>query len=70
MIDPEALATGLARVMARAGLGAPSRLSRLTGGATMESWRFDADDAAFVLRRAPSLQFMEGRPFGHEVEAA
>ncbi len=25
---------------------------------------------AFVLRRAPSLEFMEGRPFGHDIEAA
>ena len=56
--------------MARAGLGAPSNLARLTGGATMESWRFDAGGDAFVLRRAPSLAFMDDRPFGHDVEAA
>nr|WP_237440717.1 phosphotransferase [Erythrobacter ramosus] len=43
---------------------------RLTGGAVMESWRFGAGDAAHVLRRAPSLAFMEGRPYGHGVEAA
>jgi len=36
----------------------------------MESWRFACGDAAFVLRRAPSLAFMEGRPYGHRVEAA
>ncbi len=36
----------------------------------MESWRFACGADAFVLRRAPSLAFMEGRPFGHEVEAA
>ncbi len=40
----------------------------------MESWRFtcakDGQNEAFVLRRAPSLEFMEGRPFGHDVEAA
>ncbi len=70
MIDLEILATGLARVMARAGFGVPTGLARLTGGATMESWRFTAGDEAFVLRRAPSLEFMEGRPFGHDVEAA
>ncbi len=36
----------------------------------MESWRFACGDAAFVLRRAPSLAFMEGRPYGHATEAA
>ncbi len=64
------LMEGLARVCARAGMGAPSGLERLTGGATMESWRFDAGGEGYVLRRAPSLEFMEGRPFGHDVEAA
>ncbi|WP_379922715.1 phosphotransferase [Erythrobacter sp. R86502] len=72
MIDPDTLQAGLARVCARAGLGvlgggAPQRL---TGGAVMESWRFAASESAFVLRRAPSLAFMEGRPYGHAVEAA
>ncbi len=62
--------TGLARALARVGRGSPSKLSRLTGGATMESWRFEAGGEAFVLRRAPSLAFMEGRPFGHATEAA
>jgi len=56
--------------MSRAGLPAPEGLHRLTGGATMESWRFDAGDEPFVLRRAPSLEFMEDRLFGHDVEAA
>ena len=36
----------------------------------MESWRFSAGDSAYVLRRAPSLAFMEGRPYGHSTEAA
>ncbi|EAQ28862.1 Tyrosine protein kinase:Aminoglycoside phosphotransferase [Erythrobacter sp. NAP1] len=71
---PEQLIEGLARVCARAGLSSPSALTRLTGGATMESWRFEAgpegESAAFVLRRAPSIEFMEDRPFGHDVEAA
>ncbi|MEO1489269.1 MAG: phosphotransferase [Pseudomonadota bacterium] len=61
---------GLARVCERAGLAAPSGLERLTGGATMESWRFAAGEEAFVLRRAPSLAFMADRPFGHDTEAA
>jgi len=43
---------------------------RLTGGATMESWRFEADGEMYVLRRAPSLEFMTERPFGHDTEAA
>ena len=67
---PEQLIEGLARVCARAGLSAPEGLTRLTGGATMESWRFQAGGEGFVLRRAPSLAFMEDRPYGHDTEAA
>jgi aminoglycoside phosphotransferase (APT) family kinase protein len=71
VIDPETLAAGLARVCARVGLGAGSGgPQRLTGGAVMESWRFSAGGSDYVLRRAPSLAFMEGRPYGHGVEAA
>ncbi|MEM1053279.1 MAG: phosphotransferase family protein [Pseudomonadota bacterium] len=66
----EQLMTGLARVCARANLDGPMNLTRLTGGATMESWRFEVGTAAYVLRRAPSLEFMENRPFGHHTEAA
>jgi len=70
-MSPDELSAGLARVCARAGLGALSlEPQRLTGGAVMESWRFVADDSAYVLRRAPSLAFMEGRPYGHSTEAA
>jgi aminoglycoside phosphotransferase (APT) family kinase protein len=36
----------------------------------MESWRFSCGGDEYVLRRAPSLEFMEGRPFGHDTEAA
>ncbi len=64
------LQAGLNRALARAGLGNASRLKRLTGGATMESWRFEAGGEAFVLRRAPSPSFIEERPFGHDTEAA
>lgn len=56
--------------MARAGMAGPANVQRLTGGATMESWRFTVGEEAFVLRRAPSLAFMEGRPFNHATEAA
>ncbi|MGY6637396.1 MAG: phosphotransferase [Erythrobacter sp.] len=70
-LSPDELSAGLARVCSRAGLGALSVApQRLTGGAVMESWRFACGDTAFVLRRAPSLAFMEGRPYGHRVEAA
>ncbi|MBX7528462.1 phosphotransferase family protein [Qipengyuania sp. 1NDH10] len=64
------LIEGLTRALARAGLGAPDKLERLTGGATMESWRFSAGGEDYVLRRAPSLAMIEERPFGHDTEAA
>lgn len=44
-------------------------LCRLTGGASMESWSFDYAGQGYVLRRSPSAELMEGRPFGHDVEA-
>lgn len=64
-----ALENGLGKALNRAGLPAPAKLQRLTGGATMESWRFTSGGEDYVLRRAPSLSFMEGRPFGHDSEA-
>jgi aminoglycoside phosphotransferase (APT) family kinase protein len=45
-------------------------LVRLTGGANMESSSFDYAGCGYVLRRAPSPTFLEGRAFGHDVEAA
>ncbi len=70
-MTPEDLSAGLAWLCARASLGAlASQPQRLTGGAVMESWRFAAGGSDYVLRRAPSLAFMEGRPYGHAVEAA
>ncbi|WP_245804584.1 phosphotransferase [Erythrobacter tepidarius] len=70
-ISVEELSAGLARVCARAGLGALSTApQRLTGGAVMESWRFAASGCDYVLRRAPSRAFMQGRPYGHSTEAA
>ncbi len=56
--------------MARAGKPAPIDFTRLTGGAMMESWLFSCGEEKFVLRRAPSPEFMEGRAFGHTTEAA
>lgn len=70
MIDAETLSVGLAKALDRAGMGEPEGLHRLTGGATMESWRFTSRGEDFVLRRAPSLEFMADRPFGHATEAA
>jgi aminoglycoside phosphotransferase (APT) family kinase protein len=36
-------------------------LERLSGGANMESWRFTCGQARYVLRRAPSAQWLAGR---------
>ncbi|MDO9364132.1 MAG: phosphotransferase, partial [Sphingopyxis sp.] len=52
------------------GAGSLSDLSRLSGGANMESWAFAWADEAYVLRRAPSAAYMADRPFGHADEAA
>ena len=62
----------LARAMLRiTGIDAPVEgLTRLSGGANMESSSFTHAHQACVLRRAPSPGIMQGRPFGHDVEAA
>src|SRR3546814_14262794 len=65
------LSEPLSALMSRiAGPGALSDLSRLSGGANMESWAFDWDGEAYVLRRAPSAEYMADRPFGHADAAA
>ena len=65
------LSTLLPPFMTRvAGAGDLSNLTRLSGGANMESWAFEWGGGAYVLRRAPSAEYMEGRPYGHPVEAA
>jgi aminoglycoside phosphotransferase (APT) family kinase protein len=61
---------GLTKALARIGLPAPEALERLSGGANMESWRFTAGAETCVLRRAPSLEMMAGRPLDHAAEAA
>jgi aminoglycoside phosphotransferase (APT) family kinase protein len=68
-LDPHLLSNALARMGGGAILPIAA-LTRLTGGANMESWSFDWGGAGYVLRRAPSPEMMEGRPFGHDVEAA
>jgi aminoglycoside phosphotransferase (APT) family kinase protein len=61
----------LTRLMARTlGQGDLSALMRLSGGASMESWSFDWADDGYVLRRAPTADYVADRPFGHDVEAA
>ena len=64
------LEQGLTNALARIGLAQPTGLERLSGGANMESWRFTAGDELCVLRRAPSLEMMAGRPMDHHDEAA
>ncbi len=67
-LDPQLLANALARMAG--GVALPiEHLGRLSGGANMESWSFDWGGAGYVLRRAPSAEMMDGRPFGHDVEA-
>lgn len=68
MVD---LSAPLSAFMSRiAGPGSLTGLARLSGGANMESWAFDWAGGGYVLRRAPSAEYMEGRPYGHPVEAA
>lgn len=68
-LDPNLLGAALARMAG--GVSLPlAELTRLSGGANMESWSFDWGGAGYVLRRAPTAEMMEGRPFGHDVEAA
>ncbi|MBA3940796.1 MAG: phosphotransferase family protein [Sphingopyxis sp.] len=65
------LGAALSVLMTRvAGPGELSGLARLSGGANMESWAFDWAGGAYVLRRAPSADYMAGRPYGHADEAA
>jgi aminoglycoside phosphotransferase (APT) family kinase protein len=68
-LDPNLLGAALTRMAG--GVALPlAHLTRLSGGANMESWSFDWGGAGYVLRRAPTAEMMEGRPFGHDVEAA
>ena len=65
------LAARLATVMARAGhRGEIAGLRRLSGGANMQSWRFACEEHEFVLRRAPSAEWMASRSLTLAQEAA
>ncbi len=67
----DGLAKGLGRVMARAGWQGPvTGLLRLSGGANMQSWRFETGGEAFVLRRAPSAEWVANRLLDMAKEAA
>ena len=67
----QGLGGGLERVMARAGWrGAVTGLLRLSGGANMQSWRFEMGGEAFVLRRAPSAEWVAGRQLDMAGEAS
>ncbi|MFN5778282.1 MAG: phosphotransferase family protein, partial [Novosphingobium sp.] len=68
MTGLDELTQGLSGALARIGLPAPEGLERLSGGANMESWRFRAGNETCVLRRAPSLEMMAGRPMDHAGE--
>ncbi len=68
MTGLDELTQGLSSALARIGLPAPGGLERLSGGANMESWRFRSGDETCVLRRAPSLEMMTGRPMDHAGE--
>ena len=52
------------------GTSALSALTRLSGGASMESWAFQWAGEGFVLRRAPSADYVADRPYDHAAEAA
>lgn len=60
----------LEAVMRRAGVpGSVSGLERLSGGANMESWLFACGEEHFVLRRAPSPEWIAARPLDMAGEA-
>lgn len=67
MTDPNSesadLAAGLRRAMDRGGFdGEVTGVQRLSGGANMQSWRFTCRGEDFVLRRAPSADWLATRP--------
>jgi aminoglycoside phosphotransferase (APT) family kinase protein len=64
-------AEALAPVMRRAGVaGSVGALLRLSGGANLESWLFACGAQEFVLRRAPSAEWISARPLSMAQEAA
>lgn len=49
--------------------GAIAGVRRLSGGANLESWRFMCGEEAFVLRRAPTAEWINERQIDLETEA-
>ena len=69
--DPARLAAALTHVLNRAGVpGVVASPQRLSGGANMQSWLFACGDDHFVLRRAPSDEWIAGRPLDLAGEAS
>ena len=63
-------AAALGQAMARVGRGGTvGEMRRLSGGANMESWLFACGAAHYVLRRAPSAQWLAGRALDMAGEA-
>ncbi len=68
--EPARRASALTQVMNRAGVpGEVARPQRLSGGANMQSWLFDCGEDRFVLRRAPSDEWIAARPLDLAGEA-
>ena len=68
--DSGDLPGALGKALARAGHhGAVTGLTRLSGGANMESWLFSCGADRFVLRRAPSADWLSGRALDMAGEA-
>ena len=69
--EPARLAAALTQVMDRAGVpDEVVRPQRLSGGANMESWLYACGEDRFVLRRAPSDEWIAGRALDLAGEAA
>lgn len=69
--DPARLGETLAPVMSRVGYAGPvTNAQRLSGGANMQSWLFECGGERFVLRRAPSDEWIAGRALDLAGEAA
>jgi aminoglycoside phosphotransferase (APT) family kinase protein len=73
--EPDPFGERLAPILGRITPGRITALHRLSGGANMESWSIDwlSDDGrshGLILRRAPSDEWMAGRPFDLATEAA
>ena len=67
---PDNLAAALTALLPRLGDGALGDVTRLSGGATQEIWRFDAGGRPLVLRRAPGGMRTSDHTVGLAVEAA